>query len=133
METTASQASSFVGHTKLKDFHEFLRTYTDIFTKNVHATKNYTHNNFKNLTENKNLVVISGDKDSCVVILKRSDCDKKLQSMIDEGNTNGTYVPTTDSTLSDLKKFQGFLRRNFKDKFTHYKDMRPVANQPGRL
>ena len=73
------------------------------------------------------------DKDSCVVILKTSDYDKELQSMIDEGITNGTYAPTTDLTLTDLKKFQDFLRHNFIGKFTHYKDMRPVSNQPGRL
>ena len=53
--------------------------------------------------------------------------------MIDEGIANGTYIPTTDSTLTDFKKFQDFLRRNFKGKYTHYKDMRPVPNQPGRL
>ena len=34
---------------------------------------------------------------------------------------------------SDPTKFQDFLRRNFKGKFTRYKDMRPVANQPGKL
>ena len=45
-------------------------------------------------------------------------------------------VSSTDtivSALSDLKKVPDFLRRNFKDKFTRYKDMRPVSNQPGRL
>ena len=132
METIASKASPFVDQTKLEDFFEFLRAYTDIFPKNVHATKDYTYKNLKNLFENKDLVVISADKGSCV-ILKRSDYDKKLQSMIDEGITNGIYASTTDSTLSDLKKFQDFLRYNLKDKFTHYKDMRPVSNQPGRL
>ena len=70
---------------------------TDIDRK---TTKDYTYKNLKILIENKELVVISGDK---------------------------------DSTLSDLKKFQHFLRRNFKDKFTYYKDMRPVSNEPGRL
>ena len=69
----------------------------------------------------------------CHVILKRSYYDKKFKSIIDEGINNGTYAPTTDSTLSDLKKFQDFLHRNFKDKISHYKDMRPVSNQPGRL
>ena len=133
LETLASQASSFVDHTKLEDFHEFLRAYADIFTKNIYATKDYTYKNLKNLIENKDLVVISGDKDSCVVILKRGDYDKKLQGMIDEGNTNGTYAPTADTILNDLKKFQDFLRRNFKGKFDRYKDMRPVSNQPGRL
>ena len=77
----------------------------------------------KNLIENEDLVVISSGKDSCVVILKRSDYDKKFQSMIDDGIINGTYAPITDSTLSDLKKFQDFWRRNFKDKFSHYKDL----------
>ena len=46
-----------------------------------------------------------GDKESSVVILKRSNYDKKLQSMINEGITNGTCVSTRDSKLRDLKKF----------------------------
>ena len=127
METIASQASPFVDQTKLANFHEFIRAYTDTFTKNIHSTKDYT---YKNLIENKDLGIISGDKDSCVVILRRSDYDKKLQSMVDEGITES--MPQL-KTFSDLKKFQDFLRRNFKDNFTHYKDIRPVSNQPGRL
>ena len=78
LEIIASQASPFVDQTKLENFHEILRAYTDIFTKNVQATKDYKYKNLKTLIENKDLVVISGDKDSCVVILKRSDYDKKL-------------------------------------------------------
>ena len=56
--------------------------------------KGHMYKNLRNLIENKDLVVVSGDKDSCVVILKRSDYDKEFQSMIDEGTTNGTYAPT---------------------------------------
>ena len=77
LETLASQASSFVGHTKLVDFHQFLRAYTNMFTKNIYATKDCTYKNLKNHIENKDLVVVSRDKDSCVVILKRGDYDKK--------------------------------------------------------
>ena len=62
----------------------------------------------KNLIENKDLAVISGHKDSCVVILKRGDYDKKLPGMVDEEITNGTYAPIADTILSDLKKFQVF-------------------------
>ena len=102
------KGSPFVDQTKVEDFHELLRVYTDIFTKNVHATRDCTHKHLKTLTENKDLVVLSGDKDSCLVILKRSDYDRKLQSMIDEEITNGTYAPTTDWTLTDFKKFQDF-------------------------
>ena len=87
----------------------------------------------KNLIENKDLVVISGDKDFCVVILKISDYDQKLQSMTDERITNGTYTPTIDLTLSALKEFQDFLSRNFRDISTHYKDIIPVPNRSGRL
>ena len=49
--------------------------------------------------------------------------------MIDEGITNETYAPITGSTFSYHKKFQNFLRRSFKDKFTHYRDMRPGSYQ----
>ena len=102
------KGSPFVDQTKVEDFHELLRVYADIFTKNVHATRDCTYKHLKTLTENKDLVVLSGDKDSCLVILKRSDYDRKLQSMIDEEITNGTYAPTTDWTLTDFKKFQDF-------------------------
>ena len=67
---------------------------TNIFTKNTSATKDYVCKNLKNLIQNKYLVFISSDKNFCVVNLKRSDYDKKLQSMIDEKITNGTCVPT---------------------------------------
>ena len=82
----------------------------------------------------KIVVVISGDKDSCLVLSKRSDYDnKKLQSLIDEGIINGTYASTTESTLNDLKKIQYLLSRNFKVKFAQYKDMQLISNQSGRL
>ena len=77
LETITSPASSFVCHTKLEKFHEFLSEYTYIFTENVCSTKDYANKNLKNLIEYKDLVVILSDKGSCVIIFKRSDCDKK--------------------------------------------------------
>lgn len=65
------------------------------------------------MIEIKNLVVILDDRGYCVFIFKRSDCDKKLRSMIDEGITNGIYVTTIDTTLNDLNNCQDFLRCNF--------------------
>ena len=76
------------------------------------------------------LVVLPGDKDSCVVITQRDDYDMKLQNIIDDGIRKGIYSPTIDTTLSDLKKFQDFLCRSFKGKYDRYVDMRPVSNQP---
>ena len=52
--------------------------------------------------------------------------------MIDDGIKNKIYEETTDNTLKDLKNFQDFLYRNFKD-YENYDEMRPVSNQPARL
>ncbi|XP_068756063.1 uncharacterized protein [Montipora capricornis] len=60
------------------------------------------------------MVVLSGDKDSSVVIMQRADYVNKLETMIEEGITNGKYMVTEDNTLKDLKYFQDFLTRNFK-------------------
>ena len=68
-----------------------------------------------------------------MVIMQKDYYNHKLQQMIDERIKNGIYTPTEDNTLTDLRKFQDFLRRNFKDKFARYEDMRPVSNQPGRI
>ena len=59
-------------------------------------------------------MVLSGDKDSSVVIVQRADYVTKLETMTKEGITNGKYVETDDNTLKDLKSFQNFLTRNFK-------------------
>ena len=53
--------------------------------------------------------------------------------MIDDGISQGIYSPTVDTTLSDLKKFQDFVRRNIKDEYDRYEDMRPIPNQPGKF
>ena len=132
-ETVSHRVSESINHDQLEDFHEFLRAYTDIFTKNIYATKDFTYKNLKNIIKDENIAVLSGDKDSSIVIMQKDDYNKKLQHMIDEGIRKGIYIPTEDNTLNDLRKFQDFLQRNFKDKFARYEDMRPVPNQPGRI
>ena len=132
-ETLSHRASDCVHHQNLEDFYEFLRTYTDIFTKNVYATKDFTYSNLKNIIKNVKLVVLSGEKDSCVVIMQGGDYDMKFQNMIDDGIRQGIYSLTVDTTLSDLKKFQDFLRRSFKGKYDRYEYMRPISNQNGKI
>ena len=53
--------------------------------------------------------------------------------MLNDGISQGIYVPTVDTTLRDLKLFQDFLCRNFKDKYYKYEEMRPVSHEPGKL
>ena len=45
---------------------------TDLFTNNIYATKDYTYN-LCCMIQNKDIVVVKGDKDSSVVIMKKSD------------------------------------------------------------
>ena len=132
MESIAYISSSKVQSTQLEEFHEFLRGYTDIFSKNIFATKDYTYQHLKNLINDDNTVVVRGDKDSSVVIMNKDDYTLKLESMIEEGINKGTYILSDDQTFKELKRFQEFLYRNFRQ-FEHYDKMRPEHNQPARL
>ena len=66
------------------------------------------------MIQNKDIVVVKGDTDSSVVIMKKSDYVTKLDTMIDDGIMKGTYVETTDNTLKKLLRFQDFLYRSFR-------------------
>ena len=94
------RVSESINHDQLEDFHEFLRAYTDIFTKYIYATKDFTYKNLKNIIKDENITVLSGDKDFNIVIMQKYDYNHKLQQMIDEGIRNGIYTPT-----EDLRKF----------------------------
>ena len=115
-----------------EEFHEFLRRYTDISIKNINNTRDHTYNNLKGLIKNKNLCVLSGDKDSCVIIMNKQDYIVKLEEMLNEGIKKGTYERANDTTMYDLETFQSFLYRNFRN-HPSYDKMRPKSNQPARL
>ena len=73
METVSHSATKYVEDNKVEDFYELLRAYTDIFEKNIYATKDFFNKNLKNMINNDKLAVVSGDKDSCVIIMTRED------------------------------------------------------------
>jgi len=76
-------------------------------------------------------VVLSGDKDSSVAIMQHADYVNKLETMIEEGITNGKYIDD-DNTLTDLKSFQNFLTQNFKSSLPLDK-IKLTSNQPAFL
>ena len=84
------------------------------------------------MIQNKDTVVVKGDKDSGVVLMKKSDYVTKLDTMVDDSIMKGTYVATTDKTLKQLSQFQDFLYRNCHN-YQRYKDLQPDSNQPARL
>ena len=64
--------------------------------------------------------------------MQRADYVNKLETMIEEGITNGKYMVTDDNTLKDLKSFEDFLTRNFKSSLSLNK-VKPTSNQPAFL
>ena len=81
---------------------------------------------------NKYIVILKVDKDSGIVLMKRSDYIEKLEVMIEDGVKMGIYEVTTDSTLQYLRRFQDFLYRNFRE-YEHCKTMYPHNNQTAKL
>ena len=50
-------------------FHEYLRKMTNKFTQNVYHTKGDTYRNLRHLILNNDIVLLSGEKDSSVVVM----------------------------------------------------------------
>ena len=64
--------------------------------------------------------------------MNKADYIKKMETMIEEGIKNGTYAEAGDTIMQDLKRFQDFLRRNFKN-YEHYSGMYPESNEPAKM
>lgn len=92
-------------------------------------TKDNTYKNFRNFISKENIVIL---KDSSIVTLGKKDYIVKLKDMIQDGINKGTYKIKQEDTLQDLKHFQNFLRRNFKN-YQNYKEIYPKSNQPSRI
>ena len=58
--------------------------------------------------------MVSGDKESCVALIDKTDYPDKLQKMVDDGIKNGIYKVAEDNTLKDLKLFKSFLYKKFR-------------------
>ena len=112
--------------------HEFLRSSTNIISNNIYSEKDNTVKLLSPLIKNDKIVILAADKESCTVILNKSDYIRKVNNIIEEGMQQGKYIETIDTTQSDLKHFQDFLYRHFK-RSEYYDQMRPVSNQPGRF
>ena len=84
------------------------------------------------MIQNKDIVVVKGDKNTSAVIMKKADYVTKLDTTINDGIMKGTYVETTGNKLKELSRFQDTLHRNFRN-YERYKDIKPDSNQPARL
>ena len=82
----------------------------------------------KALKTNKDIILLSGDKDSSVVILDTTCYKEKINRLINDGKSKGVYVTEEiDNTLTELKSFQNLISRNFK-RHEKYRETRPTAS-----
>ena len=59
-----------------------LSAYTNIYTDNIIATKDYTNHNLKDIIRDGDLVFLNGDKDSSVVVKNRTDYNNPMQKRL---------------------------------------------------
>ena len=69
---------------------------------------------------------LSADKESCRFILNKFDYINKMNIIFHKGIIIGKYVETGETIHVDVKRFQDFLCRNFKDQ-KYYDDMHPIS------
>ena len=105
LEVIAEKITPSLENKRREDFHKFLRAYTDILSKNVYTTKDDTYHNLKRIINERLLAVVSGDKDSCILIIERDVYSNKLQQMINDRINRGVYTNAVDKTMKDLKTF----------------------------
>ena len=91
LESICQRVEKDIDQGMKEEFHESPRGYTDIFIKNIIKTKDHTYNNLKGLIKNKNLCILSWDKDSCIIIMNKQDYIEKLEDRLNEGIKRGTY------------------------------------------
>ena len=64
---------------------------TNKFTQNICHAKDNTYHDLHHLRNNKDIVLLSGDKDSYVVVINKADYVKNVNGMINEGIQQGKY------------------------------------------
>ena len=97
----------------------------------MYTTTDNIYKHLKGIVNDKKLIVVSGDKELCVVLIDRTDYQDKLQTIVDDDIKSVIYKVAEDNTLKDLELFKSFLDRNFR-KYEHYDKMLPKSGQPTR-
>ena len=88
-ETLTTILDPFVNQSSKETFHEYLRSSTKVIANNVYQNSVNTFKSLNNLRNNRNIIVLSADKETCTVILNMTDYIKKVNAMIDAGISQG--------------------------------------------
>ena len=63
-----------------------------IITKNIYTGKDNIFRSLQKLRKNKDIIIISADKDPCIVILNKKDYVRKVDEMIGDDITERKYI-----------------------------------------
>ena len=87
----------------METFREFLRSFTNIISNDMYSEKDNTVKLLSLLIKDNKIVILAADKESCTVILNKSDCIKKVNNNIEKGIRQGKYIETIYATYSTLR------------------------------
>ena len=113
-ETLCSSNNKDISSDDKENLHELLSPATNTFTQNIYRTIDNTYKVLKPLKRNKDIVLLSGDKESSVAILDKSSVSilvkasykEKINRLVNDGISKGIYViEGNDNTLAGLKSF----------------------------
>ena len=85
-EYLAHTFQKYISSEDLEKFHEYLCKMTNKFTQTISHTKDNTYHDLHYLRNNKGIVLLSGDKDSPVVVMNKVDSIKSVHDMINHGS-----------------------------------------------
>ena len=68
-ESLAKSEDNFVK----ESFHDYLRSSTNVFAKNIYSDKDTSSKSLNNLKKYKDIVVLAADKESCAITLNKRD------------------------------------------------------------
>ena len=61
---------------------------TNKFTQNICHTKDNTYHNLCHLRSTKDIILLSGNKDSTAVVMNKVDCVKKVNGMMNDSKAS---------------------------------------------
>ena len=79
LEYLAYTVQKDISSEDLKKFHEYLGKMTKKFNQNICHPKDNTYHDLRLFRNNKNIVLLSGDKDSSLVAMKKVGYVKKIK------------------------------------------------------
>ena len=85
MDFVAARLDKYVDASMKETFHKFLSISTNIISNDTYSEKDNTVKLLSPLIKNDKIAILAADKESCTIILYKSDYIRKVNNIIEEG------------------------------------------------